>query len=225
MCIEYNDKLHKGLLERFAENKKPVIAYKAYWYVDFKDGPAVLPVFGDRRCGMLLFDKQPALRWDFANEQKVEFDGWQDSPRQTTELSEDERRMTGFDDKGMIEGLYSFLYPRDAILWAWHWAGMRGQKIGVVPVKVYKEDFVTLGIGGYDIREYDTCESGPALVSKRVKVTLSAIRKPLWVFDKSLKNLGKKPLLSALAAGRKVREKPRSMSALNWSREMRTVAA
>jgi hypothetical protein len=220
MCTEYNERFHNLFVKSF-EGKKCVTAYKAYWMEDYEEGRLILPVFGAKHNGLALYNQGELKgeRWDYAANNRVPFDGWQDSPRDNTTLTDDEKKINVLSDE-VIQGLHAFLYPRDAIIWAWHNAGMAGISIGVVPVKLYREHLVCAGIGGYDIREYDTCENGPAVVARKLKVSATALRKPLWFFDKD--SLGKKPLLSALAAAKKVKEKPREMSRLGWRNDLVT---
>lgn len=201
MSTEYNQNVDDNVRKFFDKNDY-LAAFKAYWYSDipkevihkwYDCEKAIMPVFGLTCCSILSRDNK---FFNVSEEKKLlDFNGWQFSTRKNTKLTQEEKTYNVLND-GIIEGLHSFLNPQDAIVWAWHWAGMRGQDIRVVPVKIYRDDLVCGGLAGGDIREYDTCYDGPGVISTKVQIMEKDLNNPLWKFNKF--SLEKENLLTAL---------------------------
>ena len=180
-------------------------SWNAYW--------GVLPIFGPFTNGIIFkCDSEMGRRrqYNLGNTcASVDFDGWQDSPRHNATLTEAEKTIDYNSDQ-IIVGLHSFVYPHDAIIWAWHWGGMKGINISVVPIKVHRDHFGCGGMAGYDIREYDTCNEVPAIVAKKLQVTRESLLKPIWTCSK--KSRDKESLKLALTIGNKLRNRNDAIS-------------
>lgn len=192
MCSPFHKEFHEQTLRIWTDNSQVMPVYKVFWEDVATDGKIFHPVFGMMVCSVAFPNEGKGICWHFENKQCIDYPGYLTSTRKPGEpLSENEMEIENPWDWQIdkedgsepipfhIEGLHSFMYLKDAILFAWHNAGMLYRPLVIVSGHIARKDFIAGVDCGGDLREYDTIYHAYGYVSHRVHIKTDSFMNPL----------------------------------------------